>query len=109
MVSFGMRRSRSPCNTRSDSGGISARTRATMSSADGTTVASNIAIRRALLLQLYGFEVRRHDDLQHLAVVRVVMDLVLDALGLQPGVAGLHGVHTLPLEFTDHGALQHVD
>ena len=39
----------------------------------------------------------RHHDLEHLAVVGIVEHLVLDAVRLQPGVAGLHGVDAVAL------------
>src|SRR5882672_9332490 len=104
MVSFGSLRSRSPCGARAISVGISARARATISSAEGI-LASSLASTR-LLFQLDGLEVRRQHDLQHLAAVGIVEHLVNDALRLQPGVAGIHGVNAMPFDLGFDHALE---
>src|SRR5438045_2803872 len=96
MVASGSRRSRSPCGARSRSVGIIARVRAIISSAK-ETLASCLSSTR-LLFQLDRLELRRQHDLQHLTAVGIVEHLVNDALRLQPGIAGIHGVNAVPFD-----------
>src|SRR4051794_32730984 len=104
MVSFGRRRSRSPCGARSRSFGIIARVRAMISDPDGA-LESGFANTR-LLFQLDRLELRRQHDLEHLTAVGIVEHLVDDALRLQPGIAGVHGVNAVPFDLGFDHALE---
>src|SRR5437868_925128 len=72
------------------------------------TLTSCLASTR-LLFQLDRLELCRQYDLQHLAAVGIVEHLVNDALRLQPGVAGIHGVDAVPFDLGFDHALEHVD
>src|SRR5262249_41093373 len=61
------------------------------------------------LFQLDGLEIRRQDDLQQLAVVRIVEHRVLDPGRLQPARAFAHRHHAGALVLALDPALEHVD
>src|SRR5260221_13253333 len=69
------------------------------------TMASADRFRR---LVLGGGEVRRHDDLEHFAIVGVVEYRMPDPRRLGPAAALSHDVLTLPLELVLHPALEHI-
>src|SRR5947208_15614512 len=102
MVSSGSRRSRSPCGARSRSFGIIACVRSMISAAHGSLFPAGgwafCLSSTRLLFQFDRLELRRQHDLQHLAAVRIVEHLVNDALRLQPGVAGIHGMDAMPFD-----------
>src|SRR5216684_916197 len=60
-------------------------------------------------LVLGGGEVRRHDDLEHFAIIGVVEHRVPDLRRLDPAAALSHDVLALPLELVLHPALEQID
>src|SRR5690348_13673806 len=63
----------------------------------------------AATLNLGGREIRRHDDLEHLAIVRIVEHGVPDLGRLDPAAAFLHELLAFALELVPHPALEQVD
>src|SRR5690349_633190 len=61
-----------------------------------------------VLLQLDRLEVRRQHDLEHLAIVRIVEDLVLHPRRLDPARALPHRDRALPFQLRFDRALEHV-